>query len=110
MSAEIDRDWKTQFGLVVAELDAERQRADYAWRNTKTLEAARQEEMRKRDVAEAENVRLRTALQYYVDGLYGGPAREALATRNAKVTGDAASSRRPCGLPGSAAGDSEKRK
>lgn len=34
------------------QLEAERERADYAWRNTRTIEAARQEEMRKRDAAE----------------------------------------------------------
>ena len=34
-------------------LAQERERADYAWRNTRTIEAARQEEMRKRDAAEA---------------------------------------------------------
>lgn len=44
-------------------LEAERERADYAWRNTRTIEAARQEEMRKRDAAEAEVMRLRAAIQ-----------------------------------------------
>lgn len=42
---------------------AEKERADYAWRNTRTIEAARAEEMRKRDAAEAENTRLRAALK-----------------------------------------------
>lgn len=42
---------------------AEKERADYAWRNTRTIEAARAEEMRKRDAAEAENAKLRTLLR-----------------------------------------------
>jgi chromosome segregation ATPase len=45
------------------QLATERERADYAWRNARTIEAARQEEMRKRDAAEAENARLRTLLR-----------------------------------------------
>lgn len=44
------------------QLAVERERADYAWRNTRTIETARAEEMRKRDVAEAENSRLRTLM------------------------------------------------
>ena len=45
------------------QLAAERERADYSWRNTRTIEAARAEEMRKRDAAEAEIARLRTLLR-----------------------------------------------
>jgi len=45
------------------QLAAEKERADYAWRNTRTIEAARQEEMRKRDAAEADNARLRALLR-----------------------------------------------
>lgn len=41
------------------QLATEQERADYAWRNTRTIEAARAEEMRRRDAAEAENARLR---------------------------------------------------
>ena len=48
---------------LTARWKAEQERADYAWRNTRTIEAARQEEMRKRDAAEAENARLRTLLR-----------------------------------------------
>jgi hypothetical protein len=47
-------------GDLERQLAAERERADYAWRNTRTIEAARQEEMRKRDVAEAALAELRT--------------------------------------------------
>jgi hypothetical protein len=45
------------------QLAAEKERADYAWKNTRTIEAARQEEMRKRDAAETENTKLREALR-----------------------------------------------
>jgi hypothetical protein len=38
---------------------AERDRADYAWRNTNTIEKARQEEMAKRDALQAEVAMLR---------------------------------------------------
>lgn len=44
------------------QLATERERANYAWRNTRTIETARQEEMRKRDAAEAEAGRLRGLL------------------------------------------------
>jgi len=37
---------------LINDLAAEKERADYAWRNVRTLEAARQEEMKKRDAAE----------------------------------------------------------
>jgi len=41
------------------ELAAEKDRADYAWRNTNTIEKARQEEMAKRDALQAEVAMLR---------------------------------------------------
>jgi hypothetical protein len=44
------------------QLAIERERADYAWRNTRVIEAARQDEMRKRDAVEAGNAVLREAL------------------------------------------------
>ena len=53
-------------GLAKA-LDAERDRADYAWRNTRTIEAARQEEMQKRDAAEADNMKLRALARASLD-------------------------------------------
>ena len=48
---------------ITRQLAVERERADYAWRNTRTVEAARQEEMLRRDAAEADNARLRTLLR-----------------------------------------------
>ena len=85
-------------------LEAERERADYAWRNTRTIEAARQEEMRKRDAAEAEVMRLRAAIQQTLEEnghLADGEnctlivLKCALKTPNDRVEGrDAASSRR----------------
>lgn len=56
-------------------LAAEKERADYAWKNTRAIEAARAEEMRKRDAAEAENKRLRDELAKWM----------ALADANAKL-------------------------
>ena len=53
----------TTIKKLTRQLATERERADYAWRNTRTIEAARVEEMRKRDAAEAENARLRTLLR-----------------------------------------------
>lgn len=49
------------------ELAAERQRADYAWQNARTLEDARQKEMALRDALVHENTRLRTALEPFSD-------------------------------------------
>jgi len=43
----------TEVEELTQQLVAERERADYAWRNARTIEAARVEEMRKRDAAEA---------------------------------------------------------
>lgn len=63
----------TEVEELTRQLAAERERADYAWRNTRTIEAARQEEMRKRDAAEAENAKLRTL------------AKDVLDTRNAEA-------------------------
>lgn len=37
------------------QLAEQTERAEYAWRNTRTIEAARAEEMRKRDAAEAQS-------------------------------------------------------
>lgn len=39
----------TEIERLQRELAAEKERADYAWRNTTTIERARQEEMAKRD-------------------------------------------------------------
>lgn len=47
---------------VAKKLAAETERADYAWRNTRAIEAARQEEMAKRDALQAEVALLRTHL------------------------------------------------
>ena len=55
------------------QLAVEKERADYAWRNTRTIEAARAEEMRKSDAAEADNARLRAL------------AKAVLDTRNAEA-------------------------
>lgn len=49
------------------QLIVERERADYAWKNTRTIDAARMEEMQKRDKAEAENALLRQALEPFAD-------------------------------------------
>ena len=49
------------------QLAAVRERADYAWRNTNTIERARQEEMAKRDAAEREVALLREALEPFAD-------------------------------------------
>lgn len=49
------------------QLAAEKERADYAWKNARTIEAARQEEMSKRDAAERENTLLRAALAPFAD-------------------------------------------
>lgn len=50
---EIDVVMAEEINQLRRKLCAARERADYAWRNTRTIEAARQEEMRKRDAAEA---------------------------------------------------------
>jgi hypothetical protein len=50
-------------GQLGRQLAAEKERADYAWKNTRTIEAARQEEMRKRDAAESEVAKLRGFLE-----------------------------------------------
>ena len=52
------------------QLAAERERADYAWRNTNIIEKARQEEMAKRDAAEREAALLREALEPFADIRY----------------------------------------
>ena len=49
------------------QLATERERADYAWKNTRTIEASRQEEMSKRDAAEREAAALRAALAPFAD-------------------------------------------
>lgn len=50
-----------------SECEVERERADYAWRNTRTIESARQEEMRKRDAVESKLTTLRTLAQASLD-------------------------------------------
>ena len=44
---------------LLTQLAAERERADYAWRNANVIEKARQEEMAKRDLLQAEVATLR---------------------------------------------------
>ena len=52
------------------QLAAERERADYAWRTTNTIEKVRQDEMAKRDAAEREVALLREALEPFADIRY----------------------------------------
>jgi ribosomal protein S27AE len=66
------------------QLEAERERADYAWRNTRTIEAARAEEMRKRDAAEADNARLRTLAKAVLD-TRSAEAKAAMTMENAQA-------------------------
>lgn len=55
-------------------LDAEKERADYAWRNTRTIEAARQEEMAKRDKLTAALVRA----EDFISGFEGDEMQEGI--------------------------------
>lgn len=81
------------------QLATERERADYAWRNTRTIEAARQEEMRRRDELEFELHTLRILAQASLDARdkevkaamseADRRLREALATPNVQVEGAA---------------------
>ena len=48
-----------KIAVLQRELASEKERADYAWRNTNTIEKARQEEMAKRDALQAEVALLR---------------------------------------------------
>lgn len=64
------------------QLAAEKERADYAWRNTRTIEAARQEEMRRRDAAEAALAKLRKLAQAVLDAR-NKEARAAMTLENA---------------------------
>ena len=66
------------------QLATERERADYAWRNTRTIEAARQEEMRKRDAAEEELATLRVLAQASLDAR-DKEARAAMSLENAQT-------------------------
>lgn len=63
---------------------AEKERADYAWRNTRTIEAARQEEMRRRDAAEAELATLRKLAQAVLDAR-DKEARAVMSLENAQA-------------------------
>ena len=69
---------------LVKELNTQRERADYAWRNTRTIEAARQEEMRRRDAAEAKLATLRTLAQASLDAR-DKEARAAMSLENAQT-------------------------
>jgi len=66
------------------QLAIERERADYAWRNTRTIEAARQEEMRRRDAAEAELATLRKLAQAVLDAR-DKEARAVMSLENAQA-------------------------
>lgn len=66
------------------QLAAERERADYAWRNTQAIEAARQEEMRKRDAAEAALKVLRGLAQAGLDAR-DKEAKAAMSLENAQA-------------------------
>ena len=66
------------------QLYAERERADYAWRNTRTVEAARQEEMRRRDAAETGLATLRKLAQAVLDAR-NKEARTAMSLENAQA-------------------------
>ncbi len=68
----------------MTELEAERERADYAWRNTRTIEAARQEEMRKRDAAEAALETLRRLAKASLDAR-DREARASMSLENAQA-------------------------
>lgn len=64
-----------------ADLARETERADYAWRNTRTIEAARQEEMRKRDT-------LLAALEVaerFMRGLEGDELQEGIDAMLAQI-------------------------
>lgn len=50
---------RQEYDLLLKAATAEKERADYAWRNTNTIEKARQEEMAKRDALQAEVALLR---------------------------------------------------
>ena len=49
------------------QLAVEKERADYAWKNTCSIDAARQKEMSMRDAAEHEVAVLREALEPFAD-------------------------------------------
>lgn len=66
------------------QLAAEKERADYAWRNTRTIEAARQEEMRRRDAAETGLATLRKLAQAVLDAR-DKEARAAMSLENAQT-------------------------
>lgn len=53
---------REQISTLQTQLAAEKERADYAWRNTNIIEKARQEEMAKRDAAEAEATALKSTI------------------------------------------------
>lgn len=66
------------------QLATERERADYAWRNTRTVEEARQEEMRRRDAAEARLATLRKLAQAVLDAR-NKEARAVMSLENAQA-------------------------
>lgn len=62
--SEYMRHWEGRTEKAEAEVARLTDSEKYAWKNTHILEKAMQEEMRKRDVAEAENTKLQDALRY----------------------------------------------
>ncbi len=74
----------TELEELTRQLYAERERADYAWRNTRTVEAARQEEMRRRDAAETGLATLRKLAQAVLDAR-NKEARTAMSLENAQA-------------------------
>ena len=74
----------TKLEELTRQLYAERERADYAWRNTRTVEAARQEEMRRRDAAETGLATLRKLAQAVLDAR-NKEARTAMSLENAQA-------------------------
>ena len=74
----------TELEELTRQLYAERERADYAWRNTRTVEAARQEEMRRRDAAETWLATLRKLAQAVLDAR-NKEARTAMSLENAQA-------------------------
>ena len=74
----------TEVQELTRQLATERERADYAWRNARTIEAARQEEMRRRDAAEAGLATLRKLAQAVLDAR-NKEARTAMSLENAQA-------------------------
>lgn len=94
MLAECQKDSEEQARLLgmsgsreaklLAELATAKESAEYAWKNTNTVEAARQDEMRKRDAAEAGLATLRKLAQASLDAR-DSEARAARSLENAQA-------------------------